>query len=210
MTLTWMLILQIVLISVSLAMDAFAVSITDGLCYRDLKKRTGIVIPLTFGVFQAVMPLIGYFVAFGLGQAFKDTFDKFDHWIAFILLVFIGGKMILDAIKEFKNKEENIEGKRFSIAEVMLQGVATSIDALFVGVSLAATEGFKDSIPNVLAGVAIIGGLTFAISLIGVLIGVKVGNVLKNKSGVTLIIGGAVLILIAVKILLNGYGIIDF
>lgn len=204
MALTWVLVLEVFLIGLSLSMDAFAVSVTDGLCYRNLTKVKGATIPLAFGLFQAVMPLIGYFVAFGLGQAFEEIFDKIDHCIAFVLLAIIGGKMIYDAIKQLRSKEEEIKEKKYSVPEVLVQGVATSIDALFVGVSFAATEGFKNSIPNVLVGVAIIGVTTFAISLAGVLIGVKIGNVLKNKSGIATLIGGLVLIGIGLKILIEG------
>ncbi len=204
MALTWVLVLEVFLIGLSLSMDAFAVSVTDGLCYRNLTKVKGATIPLAFGLFQAVMPLIGYFVAFGLGQAFEEIFDKIDHWIAFVLLAIIGGKMIYDAIKQLRSKEEEIKEKKYSVPEVLVQGVATSIDALFVGVSFAATEGLKNSIPNVLVGVAIIGVTTFAISLAGVLIGVKIGNVLKNKSGIATLIGGFVLIGIGLKILIEG------
>lgn len=198
------MVLEVFLIGLSLSMDAFAVSVTDGLCYRNLTKVKGATIPLVFGLFQAVMPLIGYFVAFGLGQAFEEIFDKIDHWIAFVLLAIIGGKMIYDAIKQLRSKEEEIKEKKYSVPEVLVQGVATSIDALFVGVSFAATEGLKNSIPNVLVGVAIIGVTTFAISLAGVLIGVKIGNVLKNKSGIATLIGGLVLIGIGLKILIEG------
>lgn len=198
------MVLEVFLIGLSLSMDAFAVSVTDGLCYRNLTKVKGATIPLAFGLFQAVMPLIGYFVAFGLGQAFEEIFDKIDHWIAFVLLAIIGGKMIYDAIKQLRSKEEEIKEKKYSVPEVLVQGVATSIDALFVGVSFAATEGLKNSIPNVLVGVAIIGVTTFAISLAGVLIGVKIGNVLKNKSGIATLIGGFVLIGIGLKILIEG------
>lgn len=198
------MVLEIFLIGLSLSMDAFAVSVTDGLCYRNLTKVKGATIPLAFGLFQAVMPLIGYFVAFGLGQAFEEIFDKIDHWIAFVLLAVIGGKMIYDAIKQLRTKDEEVKEKKYSAPEVLVQGVATSIDALFVGVSFAATEGLKNSIPNVLVGVAIIGVTTFAISLAGLLIGVKIGNVLKNKSGIATLIGGLVLIGIGLKILIEG------
>lgn len=205
-----MLILEVILIGVSLSMDALAVSITDGLCYHNLTKRKGVSIPATFAIFQAVMPLIGFFVAFGLGQAFKEVFDKFDHWIAFSLLVIIGGKMIIDAIRDLRSPEDEVSLKKFSLPEVLLQGLATSIDALFVGVSFAATDGLKDSIPNVLISALIIGCITFIISLVGLIIGVKIGDVLKKKASVTEIVGGAVLILIGVKIVLNGYGILPF
>ena len=87
-----MLALQIVLIGISLAMDAFAVSITDGLCYNGLKKRQGVVISLTFGIFQAAMPLCGYFI----GTLFAKKIDAFDHFVAFFLLLIIGGKMVFD------------------------------------------------------------------------------------------------------------------
>ena len=185
-------------------MDSFAVSITDGLCYRNLNKVKGAFIPVTFAVFQAVMPLVGFFAAYGLGQAFKEVFDKFDHWIAFTLLLIIGGKMIFDAIKEFRSPADEVKEKKFSFAEVLLQGVATSIDALFIGVSFAATDGLKDSIPNVLISVLIIGCTTLIISLAGIIIGVKVGDVLKKKAGITEIIGGLVLIGIGIKILVGG------
>ena len=112
--------------------------------------------------------------------------------------------MIFDAIKEFRSPEEEIQKKQFSIAEVLIQGVATSIDALFVGVSFAATDGLKESIPNVLISVLIIGCTTFIISLVGLLIGVKVGDILKKKAGITEIIGGIVLIGIGLKILIQG------
>ena len=82
MSLTWLLALEVFLIGISLSMDALAVSITDGLCYRNLTKGKGISIPATFGVFQAVMPIAGYFIAFGLGKAFSEVFDKIDHWLA--------------------------------------------------------------------------------------------------------------------------------
>ena len=197
---TFAILLSIVLSGLSLAMDAFAVSICDGMVYRDLSKRKGMVIPTTFGLFQALMPIIGFYI----GLAFSNYIDAFDHWIAFALLLVIGGKMIYDAIKQLRSKEEEIKEKKYSVPEVLVQGVATSIDALFVGVSFAATEGLKNSIPNVLVGVAIIGVTTFVISLAGLLIGVKIGNVLKNKSGIATLIGGLVLIGIGLKILIEG------
>lgn len=201
---SWVTALEVCLIGISLAMDALAVSVTDGLCYKNLTKAIGITIPLTFGIFQAVMPLIGFFAAYGLGQAFSELFDAIDHWIAFLLLSVIGAKMLLDAIKELRSKEEEITEKHYSFPEVIVQGVATSIDALFVGVSFAVTDGLKNSIPSVLLSVGIIGVITFIISLTGLLIGVKIGNVLKNKTGITGIIGGLVLIGIGLKILIQG------
>lgn len=201
---SWVSALEVCLIGISLAMDALAVSVTDGLCYKNLTKGKGISIPLTFGIFQALMPLAGFFVAYVLGQAFSELFDAIDHWIAFLLLSVIGAKMLLDAIKELRSKEEDIAEKHYSFPEVIVQGVATSIDALFVGVSFAVTEGLKNSISAVLLSVGIIGVITFVISLTGLIIGVKIGNVLKNKTGITGIIGGLVLIGIGLKILIQG------
>lgn len=204
MSLTWVLVLEVFLIGLSLSIDAFAVSVTDGLCYHNLTKKKGITIPITFGVFQGVMPIIGFFIAYGLGLAFSELFDTIDHWIAFALLLVLGGKMIFDAIKDFRSPEEEVALKKYSFPEVLFQGVATSIDALFVGVSFAATNGFKDSIPNILISALIICCTTFIISLIGTCVGKRVGNILNNKVGITEIIGGLVLIAIGLKILIEG------
>lgn len=204
MSFTWVLFLQVLLIGVSLAMDAFAVSITDGLCYHNLSKRKALTIPLTFGIFQMVMPIIGYFIAFGLSQAFKTVFDAIDHWIAFSLLAIIGGKMLFDAIKEMRSPEEETHVKEYSYVEVIIQGVATSIDALFVGISFAAMEGLENNIPNMFLSVAIVGVVTFIISIIGLLIGVKLGSAFKKHASITEIIGGLVLFGIGLKILIEG------
>lgn len=204
------LIISVLLSAISLAMDAFAVSVCDGMVYRNLNKRKGVLIPLTFGLFQAGMPIIGFYV----GMAFRqfEKFDVYDHWIAFVLLAIIGGKMIYDGVKELKGKEsEEIKPKNFSYPNVLLQGVATSIDALFVGFTLNAMIG--ELTPMQLwawTSVAIIGVVTFIISLIGLIIGVKVGQLFKRKASVAEIVGGIILILIAVKIVLGGYGIINF
>ena len=155
----WLLILQIMLIGVSLAMDAFAVSITNGMCYGDLNKRKGATIPLTFGIFQAVMPLAGFF----LGTLFIGYIDAFDHYVAFGLLLVIGGKMVLDGIKELRSEDEQIKIKKFSYPEVLLQGVATSIDALAVGISMLSMTGITKF--NVFIFVGVIGVETFLISL---------------------------------------------
>lgn len=213
----WSFILSVILSGVSLAMDAFAVSVCDGMVYRNMSKRKAVLIPLTFGVFQAVMPIVGFYIGMAFSQF--DVFDQFDHWIAFALLLIIGGKMIFDGIKELRAKEEEIKVKEFSFPAVLVQGVATSIDALFVGFTLnSLIKPVTDAFEGVLANsqiwawisVGIIGVLTFVIALVGLLLGVNVGKLFKKKAGVAEIIGGAVLILIAVKIVLNGYGIINF
>lgn len=242
----WSLLGSVVLIGISLAMDAFAVSMCDGMIYRDLPKRKSIIIPITFGVFQALMPIIGFYIGLALSQI--DAFDAVDHWIAFALLLIIGGKMVFDGIREliqskaetkpckecaargaadgkWDDTSENInpteysdaekpqeQVKKFSIVTVLLQGVATSIDALFTGFSL--NTMIKDTVSNVQLWawicVLIIGVITFVISFIGLIIGIKFGQLFKKKASVAEIIGGCVLILLAVKMVLSGYGIIGF
>lgn len=199
----WGIILSVILSGISLAMDAFAVSICDGMVYRNLNKKKAVVIPVTFGLFQAVMPIIGFYIGMAFSQI--DAFDAVDHWIAFALLLFIGGKMIFDGIKELRAKEKELEPKKFSFPEVIVQGVATSIDALFVGFSLnTMLSGVENVQLWAWISVGIIGVITFIISLIGVVIGVKVGQLFRKKASVAEIIGGLVLIAIALKILIEG------
>ncbi|MCI8370653.1 MAG: manganese efflux pump [Clostridia bacterium] len=204
---TFGIILQILLSGASLSMDAFAVSICDGMVYRDLNKPKTAAIPVTFGLFQALMPIIGFYV----GMAFMQYIEAFDHWLAFAILLIIGGKMIFDGAREMRSPEEELKPKQFSFAEVLVQGVATSIDALAVGFSL---NTMLSGVGNVQLwawiSVAIIGVITFTISLFGVTIGVRVGKLFRKKASIAEIIGGAVLILIAVKIVLQFYGIISF
>lgn len=194
----WLLILQIVLMGASLAMDAFAVSVTDGMCYNKLSKGKAVTIPLTFGIFQAVMPLAGYF----LGSLFSSYIDAFDHYIAFFLLLIIGGKMIFDGIKDLRAPEGEVKQKVYSFPEVLVQGVATSIDALAVGITLNAMAGVTNR--NIFIWVGIIGVVTFIISLLGVIVGVCVGKLFKNKVSIAEIIGGLVLFGIGLKILIEG------
>ncbi|MDE7168023.1 MAG: manganese efflux pump MntP family protein [Clostridia bacterium] len=199
----WAIIASVILSGISLAMDAFAVSICDGMVYRNLTKGKAVVMPITFGIFQAVMPIIGFYIGMAFNQI--DAFDAVDHWIAFALLFIIGGKMIYDGIKELRAKEEELKIKQFSLPEVLVQGVATSIDALFVGFSLnAMLEGVTNVQAWAWISVGIIGVITFIISLIGVIIGVKVGQLFRKKASVAEIIGGVVLIGIALKILIEG------
>lgn len=184
-------------------MDAFAVSICNGMVYRDLTKGKAVVISATFGIFQAVMPIIGFYIGMAFSQI--EAFDTVDHWIAFALLLIIGGKMIFDGIKELRSKEEELPPKQFSFPEVLVQGVATSIDALLVGFSL---KTMLSGVSNIQLwawiSVLIIGVITFTISLIGVVIGVKVGKLFRKKASVAEIVGGVVLVGIAVKVLIEG------
>lgn len=192
------LIIQIILIGLSLSMDAFAVSITDGMCCGNLNRKKALSIPLTFGIFQAGMPLCGYF----LGTLFESYIDSFDHYVAFGLLFIIGGKMFLDGIRELRSEQEEVVCRKFSYPEVLLQGIATSIDALAVGLSMLAMDGI-DNI-NIFGYVSIIGVITFALSLTGVVIGTKIGKLFRNKACIAEIAGGLVLVCIGLKILIEG------
>lgn len=193
------------MIGVSLSMDAFAVSICDGMCYRDLNKKKGGAIALTFGLFQMVMPLIGFFAAYGLSKVIDVNFiDSYDHWIAFILLLFIGAKMIFDSVKEMRKPEEELVPKKFSVVEVLVQGVATSIDALAVGISFIAMyeEGITEV--TVWGYTGIIGATTFIIACVGVFLGSRVGKLFERKTGIAQILGGLILVGIGLKILIEG------
>ena len=202
---TFVLFLTIFISGLTLAVDAFAVSVTDGMVYQDLKLRKGILIPVTFGVFQALMPIIGFYISWGLSQF--EIIEEVDHWLALILLLIIGGKMIFDGIKELhSSEEEEIKPKQFSFAEVLVQGVATSIDALAVGFTFnVMLEGIPQIQLWAWISVLVIGVTTFAIALSGLFIGIKVVKLFKNKASVAEIIGGIVLILIGIKIVVGAY-----
>ena len=141
---TWIILLQIILLGVALSMDAFAVSITDGLMYTDINKRKSFFIAGVFGVMQGLMPLIGYWlvelveviVGETAGASAGATMAKVVTWVAFGLLLFIGGKMIIEGIIELRKPPEEKEEKKFSFKEVLIFGVAISIDALGTGVAL--------------------------------------------------------------------------
>lgn len=188
----------LLLMGAGLSMDAFAVSICKGLSMRKVNKKQCLVIGLFFGGFQALMPFIGWV----LGSQFEQYITSIDHWIAFILLGFIGGKMVVEAIRE---KDEAVEvGKMDSLLdlkEMFILAIATSIDALAVGITFAFLQ-----VPIVEA-VSIIGITTFVISVIGVYVGNFFGNRYKKKAELA---GGIILILIGLKILLEHLGILAF
>ena len=207
---TFEIIIQIVLLGVALSMDAFAISVTYGLVYQDITKKRALFIALVFGIMQGLMPLIGYWlvelveiiVGATAGASAGNTMALIVTWLAFVLLLFIGGKMLFEGIKELKSKEENKEPKVFSIKEVLLFGVATSIDALGSGVALH--SGLSNN-GTVFIHVSIIICITFAISLVGVLLGNKIEKLFKGKTEITSIIGGCILVLLAVWIVLSYY-----
>ena len=187
-------ILELFLLAVGLSMDAFAVSICKGLSCNKLKPSNYVVIGVWFGGFQALMPTIGYF----LGSAFKKYINSFDHWIAFGLLVLIGINMIREAF----SPEEDASGDSFAFVSMLILAVATSIDALAVGVTFALLPDV-----NIVAAVSFIGATTFIISAIGLKVGNMFGLRYKNKAVVA---GGIILILIGLKILLEHLGVISF
>ena len=186
-------ITDLLLLSVGLAMDAFSVSVCKGLSMKRLNVKGAFITALFFGVFQAGMPLIGYF----LGSRFAEYMNSFSHWVAFGLLGIIGGKMIYEALTE--NEEEAESEYRLKIWELFVLAIATSIDALAVGIVFAAAE------VNLLFSVTSIGVVTFVLSLVGVGIGHRFGSKYENKAE---IVGGVILILIGTKLLLEGLGVI--
>ena len=187
-----MSVLDIFLLGVGLSMDAFAVAICKGLAMRKVDKRQMLLIALFFGGFQALMPLIGWAV----GNTFAKKITKYDHWIAFILLSFVGVNMIIDAIKEWKNEEIIEKNDLFiDLKELTILAVATSIDALACGVTFSFYEDF-----NIIKSITIIGLTTFIISAIGVYIGNIFGDKFKSKAQ---LVGGIILIFLGIKILLE-------
>ena len=185
--------LSVMLIAVGLSMDAFAVAVCKGLKMRRIDYGKTLLIASFFGGFQALMPLIGWL----LGVKFQRHIVNFDHWIAFFLLAFIGGKMIYESFKA----DDDDAADDFSISELFVLAVATSIDALAVGIAFAM---LKDV--NIFYSVAIIGLITFILSVIGVAVGNKFGAVYKNKAELT---GGIILVFLGLKILLEHLGLIN-
>ena len=184
------------ILAVGLSMDAFAVAICKGLSIRNLRWRNAVIVGLYFGVFQAVMPLIGYF----LGTAFTDLISNIDHWIAFILLGIIGGKMIVESVKPDKEDDEVKEmDAPLDLKEMFVLAVATSIDALAVGITFA----FLDY--PIVEAITVIGITTFVISIGGVYVGNFFGNKYEKKAE---FVGGLILVLLGVRILLTHLGIL--
>lgn len=189
-----MSISELLLIAVGLSMDAFAVSICKGLATKKVGVKHMLIVGLWFGGFQALMPLIGYF----LGSTFEEYITRFDHWVAFVLLALIGGNMIREAL----SGEEEKANDSLRVREMLTLAVATSIDALAVGVTFALLPGV-----NIAAAVSFIGVITFVISAAGIKVGNAFGAKYKSKAELA---GGVILILIGLKILLEHLGVINF
>lgn len=181
-----------ILLGVGLAMDAFSVSLANGLQDPKMKKGKMAGIAGVFAGFQAMMPMLGWICVHTVMQYF-EAFEKFIPWIALILLVFIGGKMLMDGIK---NKDEEEESPALGFVALMVQGVATSIDALSVGVT---NSGYN--LPMALVSALIIAAVTFVICMAGIVIGKRFGTKLSNKAT---ILGGLILIFIGIEIFIKG------
>ncbi len=183
--------IAILLIAVGLAMDAFAVSLCKGLALRKVTLRNMLIAGLWFGGFQALMPIIGFY----LGVSFYDLISAYDHWVAFLLLFLIGANMIREGLF---GEEEDVDAD-MGLKTMVLLAIATSIDALAVGISFAMTED------SILLPAAIIGVVTLIISMAGVKIGSLFGDRFGNKAE---ILGGVILVIIGLKVLLEGLGFI--
>ena len=189
--------LNSILLGVGLAMDAFSVSVANGLAEPDMSKGKNHLIAGTFGFFQAFMPMLGWFCVHTIANHFK-AFEQFIPWIALILLLYIGGKMLIESII---NIRKGREGEEVSLAKVtfgalVVQGIATSIDALSVGFTIAGYGWLQALICALIIAV-----VTYGISLGGLAIGKTVGTRLSNKAG---ILGGCILIFIGLEIFITG------
>lgn len=192
-------IIELIFLSIGLAMDAFAVSICKGLEMPVINYKHAGITALFFGAFQAGMPVIGYL----LGSRFQKYIESVDHWIAFALLALIGGQMVYEAFR--KDDGEAAGGgdvSVFSIKQLIILAIATSIDALAVGITFALLEG-----TNIFLSAGMIGIITFIISFAGVVIGNKFGNKYEKRAQLA---GGIILIAIGLKILLGHLGAITF
>ena len=187
-------IVELLLLALGLSMDAFAVSVCKGLSCPCKTRKTALLCGIWFSLFQMIMPLIGYLI----GSVFAGMIERFDHWIAFVLLLFIGGKMIIESLSKEKlplEADESEEDKNdLSISKMLLLAIATSIDALAVGITFAMVE------TNIVLAISLIGIFTFSLSFIGALIGKHFGE--KHRK-IANFLGGLVIVLIGAKILIE-------
>ena len=181
---------EIILIGVGLSMDALAVSMCKGLAMKRFNAKNALIIGAYFGGFQALMPTIGWL----LGRSFESVIKSFDHWVAFGLLAIIGGKMIWDSLHETEGESEAESNPRIDHREMLMLAVATSIDALAVGITFAFLS------VNIVPAATAIGLTTFTISFVGVAIGNKFGSRFRDRAQLA---GGIVLVAIGIKILIE-------
>ena len=203
------ILLQIFLLGIGLSMDAFSVALTDGLTYTDINKKKSFFIAFVFGILQALMPLIGFWLVelvetlvSGAGKRAGEITALVVVWIAFALLLFIGGKMLIESIIEIRKPKEEKKERKFSTREVIIYGFATAIDALAAGV---ACHTDLSTTTTIWLHVSIILILTFSISLIGLFLGKQIMKLLKGKYEISGVIGGIILILLAVWGVLSHY-----
>ena len=193
-----MTLFELIILAVGLAMDAFAVAMCKGLALKRATVPHMSLVGAWFGGFQAIMPVIGYF----LGKSFHSYIERFDHWVAFALLAIIGANMLKEAFEgDGCDCECECGGADLSARKMLVMAIATSIDALAVGISLAMAEA------NILVAAILIGAITFSLSAVGVMIGSIFGARFKTKAEV---FGGCALVLIGLKILLEHLGVINF
>ena len=183
---------ELLLIALGLSMDAFAVSVCKGLSVKELRPRHALLVGLYFGGFQALMPVIGWL----LGYRFESMITSIDHWVAFVLLALIGGNMIRESFSEEEEMNDD-----FGVKTMLLLAVATSIDALAVGITFAFLS------VKILPAAGTIGVTTFLLSIVGICIGRAFGARWKSRAELA---GGVILILIGLKILLEHLGILSF
>ena len=207
---TFEILIQIFLLGIGLSADAFSVALTDGLTYSDINKKKSFFIAGIFGFMQALMPLIGFWlvelVEFIASDAAGEKAGQITAlvvvWLAFGLLLFIGGKMLIESIIELRKPKEEKQPKKFSFKEVILYGFATAIDALAAGITMH--TGLSTT-ATVWLHVSIILVLTFSISLVGLFLGKQIMKLLKGKYEISGIIGGCILILLAVWVVVSHY-----
>lgn len=190
-------LVELLLVAVGLSMDAFAVAIAKGLKMPRVNYRHAAVIALFFGAFQAAMPLLGWL----LGSRFRQGIEAFDHWIAFTLLAFIGGKMIYEALRG-NGDDTQSDAYALDLKELTILAVATSIDALAVGITFALLPE-----TNIWLSITLIGCTTFLLSFAGVAVGNRFGMRYRKRAE---LFGGGVLIFIGLKILLEHLGLVAF
>mgnify|MGYP002624863280 CR=1 FL=1 len=208
--------IQVILFAIALSADAFAVAVTDGLVYTDINKKRSFFIAIMFGLFQAIMPLIGYFVVElisymvnkSAGDKAGDIMATIITWISFGLLLYIGMKMIIETISEIKSGEKEKILRKFSVKEVFVMALATAIDALAVGVAFHKQDvngvSFSSN-TTIFIHVAIIMVITFGLSLIGLFLGKQIEKLFKGKPEISEIVGGSILIILAVWIVISHY-----
>ena len=207
---TFEILIQIFFLGIGLSMDAFSVALVDGLTMKGINKKRSIFIAASFGIMQALMPLIGFWlvelVEVIAGEVAGEQAGKITAliviWAAFALLLFVGGKMLIESIIELRKPEDEKEEKVFSYKNILLYSVLTAIDALAAGVALHAG---LSSTTTVWLHVSIILVLTFGISLLGLLLGKQIMKLLKGKYEISGIIGGIILILLAVWVVVSHF-----